>query len=106
MTVLMSEQFPRKFTEKARLSSRSLPEIKRVVRAANLRHEEDDAWRVGGEKLSITSVVNAVLAVWATRPIEEQDRVVSEGARLCNERLASKDEIPLEPSSAKPPKRK
>lgn len=105
MTVLMSDTYPRKFAEKHRLASRSLPEIKRVVLEVQHRHGEDDAWRVGAEKLSITSIVNAVLAVWASQPVEEQDRVVAEGIKLCNERLASPDEIPLAPP-ARPKGRK
>lgn len=105
MTCLMSEPTARKFTEKARLASRSLPEIKKAVDAAVSRLKWDESMRVGGEQYSITALVNGVVAWWLVQLAAVQDKVVAEGVKLCNERLASPDEIPLAPP-ARPKGRK
>jgi len=100
MTGLMSEQFLRKFEDKPKLPTRTLPEIRKALDAVVTRHRHDDSYRAKDEPFNGQAIVNAVLAWFCTQTEEEQDRIAQEGINLCNERLRSGVEIPLHASPA------
>jgi hypothetical protein len=105
MTGLMSDQYVRKFEEKPKLPTRTLPEIRKAMDLVLNRHRYSADYRTKDEPFNITALVNAVMAWYGTQTEEEQDRIAKAGVDLCNERLASPDEIPLAPP-AKPKGRK
>lgn len=107
MTGLMSEKYVRKFEEKPKLPTRTLPEIRKAMDLVLNRHRYSVGYRTKDEPFNATALVNAVLAWYGTQSDDEQDRIAQIGVDLCNERLASETEIPLgplDPPAAKPPK--
>lgn len=106
MNGLMSEEFVRKFDEKPKLPTRTLPEIRKAMDSVLTRLKYLDSYRAKDEPFNATALVNAVMAWYGTQSPDEQDRIAKIGVDLCNERMRSPTEIPLDPPSAKPPKRK
>jgi hypothetical protein len=81
----------RKFSDGARLVSRSLPEIREETEDAllRIRRAHRDEVRIGDEPLSLTSLVNCVILWFLQQTHSTQDRIVLGAAPQLDELLAS-----------------